>query len=206
MSWNSGWLPSGVRLPRRVALGGGVRRRRAGTRTRTPTSSPRVAREKGNPIMSDMTWPDTVGQDPPADHLYLSATWLLGRYPQLARLVERVPGVVEIGEDGVGVDVGVLAEAIAGQARSAAEWLEYRSTHQPPEEEGEAYIAWEAGGPPTSAGAEAVNAMSHPERTWLRLLATFAATGVTLTVADLQSLDAVGHEFLADWCSAVQTV
>jgi len=156
--------------------------------------------------MSDMTWPDTVGQDPPADHLYLSATWLLGRYPQLARLVERVPGVVEIGEDGVGVDVGVLAEAIAGQARAAAEWLEYRSKHQPPEEEGEAYIAWEAGGPPTSAGAEAVNAMSHPERTWLRLLATFAATGVTLTVADLQSLDAVGHEFLADWCSAVQTV
>jgi len=121
-------------------------------------------------------------------------------------LVERVPGVVEIGEDGVGVDVGVLAEAIAGQARAAAEWLEYRSKHQPPEEEGEAYIAWEAGGPPTSAGAEAVNAMSHPERTWLRLLATFAATGVTLTVADLQSLDAVGHEFLADWCRAVQTV
>ncbi len=28
--------------------------------------------------MSDMTWPDTAGQDPPADHLYLSATWLLG--------------------------------------------------------------------------------------------------------------------------------
>ncbi len=157
-------------------------------------------------MMSDMTWPDTVGQDPPADHLYLSATWLLGRYPQLARLVERVPGVVEIGEDGVGVDVGVLAEAIVGQARGAAEWLEYRSKHQPPEEEGEAYIAWEAGGPPTSAGAEAVNAMSDTERTWLRLLATFAATGVTLTVADLQSLDAVGHEFLADWCSAVQTV
>jgi len=157
-------------------------------------------------MMSDMTWPDTVGQDPPADHLYLSATWLLGRYPQLARLVERVPGVVEIGEDGAGVDVGVLAEAIVGQARAAAEWLEYRSKHQPPAEEGEAHIAWEAGGPPTSAGAEAVNAMSDTERTWLRLLATFAATGVTLTVADLQSLDAAGHEFLADWCSAVQTV
>ncbi len=55
-----------------------------------------------------MTWPDTLEQDPPADHLYLSATWLLGRYPQLARLVERVPGVVEIGEDGAGVDLGVL--------------------------------------------------------------------------------------------------
>jgi len=27
MSWNSGWLPSGVPLPRRVTLGGGVRRR-----------------------------------------------------------------------------------------------------------------------------------------------------------------------------------
>jgi len=156
--------------------------------------------------LRDMNWPDTVGQDPPADHLYLSATWLLGRYPQLARLVERVPGVVEIGEDGVGVDVDVLAEAITGQARAAAEWSEYRSKHQPPEEEGEAYIAWEAGGPPTSPGAEAVKEMSGTERTWLRLLAAFAPTGVALTVAELQSLDAAGHEFLADWCRAVQTV
>jgi len=156
--------------------------------------------------LSDMTWPDTVGQDPPADNLYLSATWLLGRYPQLARLVERVPGVVEIGEDGAGVDLGVLAEAITGQARADAEWLEYRSMHQPPEEEGEAYTAWEAGGPPTSAGAEAVQQMSGTERVWLRLLGAGAATGVTLTVAELQSLDAAGHEFLADWCRAVQTV
>ena len=155
--------------------------------------------------MSDMTWPDTLEQDPPADHLYLSATWLLGRYPQLARLVERVPGVVEIGEDGVGVDLGVLAEAITRQAQAHAEWLDYQSTHQPPEEE-EAYTAWEADAPSTSAGAQAVNGMSGTERTWLRLLATFAATGVTLTVADLQSLDAAGHEFLADWCRAVQTV
>ncbi len=74
--------------------------------------------------MSDMTWPDTLEQDPPADHLYLSATWLLGRYPQLARLVERVPGVVEIGEDGAGVDLGgqIPVNVATPDARRRLRW------------------------------------------------------------------------------------
>jgi len=40
-----------------------------------------------------MTWPDTVEQDPPGDHLYLSATWLLGQYPQFAVHRSGVGGV-----------------------------------------------------------------------------------------------------------------
>lgn len=152
--------------------------------------------------MTGVTWPDTAQQDPPADHLYLSATWLLGRHPQLARLAERVPGVIDIGEDGAAVDLGVLAEAIAQQGQAHADWLEYRSKHQAPEDD-RAYAVWEADGPQTAAGAEAVGRMSGSEQTRLRLLATFAGTRVALNVSDLQSLDAAAHELLADWCRAV---
>ena len=44
-------------------------------------------------------WPSTRDVSPPTDHLYRSATWLLGRHPRLALLAARIRGVVAI-EDG----------------------------------------------------------------------------------------------------------
>jgi len=86
MSWNSGWLPSGVPLPRRVTLGGGVRRRRAGTPTRTRSSSPRVARGKEGHIVRDMTWPDTVGGE-----YFFSGSF--STWARNARFVTSLPGL-----------------------------------------------------------------------------------------------------------------
>jgi hypothetical protein len=41
-------------------------------------------------------WPNARDEPPPTDHLYRSATWLLGRHPRLAQLAARIPGVVAI--------------------------------------------------------------------------------------------------------------
>lgn len=79
-----------------------------------------------------VSWPDTRHEDQPAQHPYRSALWLLGRHPQLAALVARVPGVTELEEDGPGLDLEALAAALAEHDAAAAALVAYERRHPRP--------------------------------------------------------------------------
>jgi hypothetical protein len=153
--------------------------------------------------MATVTWPDTRRDDPPTDHLYRSATWLLGRHPQLATLAERVPGVVNLDDDGPDIDLDALSDALVEHDAGTAAWTQYERRRPAPRDDS-AYDAWVQAGPGTSPAATAVGQMSGSERTRLRLLAAFSSTRVPLRVADFGSLDDAGRRLLADWCQAAQ--
>jgi hypothetical protein len=152
--------------------------------------------------MTAFSWPDTRVEPPPVDHFYRSATWLLGRHPQLAHLVDRVPGVVDLEDQEPSVDLDALAEAVAEHDAVDVAWVEYERQHRTPEGDA-AYEAWLVAGPVTSPAVAAVGVMSGSERTRLRLLACFAERRVLFKLSDCRSLDAAGQDLLADWCRAV---
>lgn len=83
--------------------------------------------------MPTLTWPDTSHDDPPADHLYKTATWLLGRHPRLATLAARIPGLVYVDEhDGdLSIDIDHLGEVFAAGPKYNEAWEDYESTHRP---------------------------------------------------------------------------
>ena len=58
-------------------------------------------------------WPNTRDVSPPTDHLYRSATWLLGRHPRLALLAARIRGVVVIEDGELAVDLDHLADVLS---------------------------------------------------------------------------------------------
>jgi hypothetical protein len=152
------------------------------------------------------TWPDTSDvPPPPADHLYRSATWLLGRHPKLAELVAWIPNIVtgSDDEDGPSLDLNALAEAIRRYDAHVNAWADYNRQDPAPDDD-TAYDRWVAAGPTTTPAARALTIMSSTERTRLRLLASFATTRVPITVADFGSFDPAGSTLLADWCHAVQ--
>lgn len=151
-------------------------------------------------IADDLTWPDTRDVEPPSDHLYRSATWLLGRHPQLAELVERVPGVLDE-EDGLFLDLDALANALVGLDTWHTAWAAYVRAHPAPAED--RYDAFEEAGPQRTEQTRAVGAMSRTEQTRLRLLATFATGRVPFRASDLQGLDDNGQRLLVDWCAAL---
>lgn len=155
--------------------------------------------------MSTVTWPDTRLTDPPADDLYASAVWLLGRHPALGGLAQRVPGVVTVTSDGPGIDLDVLAGALRERDELGLAWADYRRSRPEPEEE-TAAERWEAAGPPLGRrGSRALAVMSRTEVARLRLLAIFAATARSpLSVRDLGGLDEQGQALVRDWCAAVQ--
>lgn len=151
-------------------------------------------------LTSSMTWPDTSGQDqPPRDHLYASATWLLGRHPMLARLVQRVPGAVVTDEDALSLDLELLAEAFIGLADYHHAWQVYEKT-QPAPDSDQQYDDWCEAGPAHSRATGALLPMSRGEITMLRMLATFAATRLPFSINDLWGFDGA---YLRDWCRAV---
>jgi hypothetical protein len=78
-------------------------------------------------LVTTAGWPDTTSEPPPSDHLYRSATWLLGRHPQLADLVARVPGVIGRDEFGRGlaIDLVALGEAVNDYDDHDEAWAEY---------------------------------------------------------------------------------
>jgi hypothetical protein len=45
-----------------------------------------------------LAWPDRRDDDPPRDHPYRAATWLLGRHPRLAHLAARIRSVIFVDE------------------------------------------------------------------------------------------------------------
>jgi hypothetical protein len=150
-------------------------------------------------------WPDTTHEPAPRDHLYRSATWLLGRHLRLAHLAARVRGVVEIEEGQNFLDLDHLAEVIAAVPGYAAAWEDYERRRRPPTDQ-VAYERWRDAGPraeDTVPGLGDVLVMSSGETAALRLLACFATVRVPFRVADLASLDSDGQRLLADWTTAV---
>lgn len=156
--------------------------------------------------MKTLTWPDTTGMAAPGDHLYASATWLLGRHPKLAELAERVPGVVNDTVDGPDVDLERLVFALVDLDANRTAWADYERRRPAPYEDSR-YDAWEAAGPGKAGEmAQAIGVMSRTEVSRLRLLATFASSSprrVPFMVADLSGFDHEGQELIRDWCTAV---
>lgn len=131
-------------------------------------------------------WPDTTNQPPPVDHHYASALWLLGRHPQLAELVDRIPDLVH------DPDQFVLGAGFLDLDHLAAVVREFDRSME------------EARGRPLRAPAVVeFGRMSGTERTRLRLLAFFSVDGVPISASDLLGLDASGQQLAADWCAAI---
>jgi hypothetical protein len=148
-------------------------------------------------------WPDTTDTDPPGDHPYASAVWLLGRHPMLTFLLLRVPGVLTTDADGEhDLDLDALARAVADYDDHTTAWAAYTRRRIAPSGEA-AYDAWVAAGPAPTPGATALAAMSRTERTRVRLLAVFASTRTRLAVHDLAGLDDAGLRLVEDWCTAL---
>src|SRR5579875_3616671 len=91
-------------------------------------------------------WIDAVGEEPPVDDWYRAGLWLMARHPRLARLASRIPGVVEIEDDGPRVDLHHLTDVVAAAPRYAAARREYAACHRSPKNDGE-WERWRAAGP-----------------------------------------------------------
>lgn len=155
--------------------------------------------------MTAPSWPDTLQQQPPVDHPYRCATWLIGRYPRLARLAERIRGVVEIADGALFVDLDHLAAVIAAVPAYEEAWDSYERAHSAPQDENDWY-RWQDSGPKADAivrGLSDFLVMSSGEVASLRLLVTLANERTPFCVGDLRSLDADGQRMLADWTRAL---
>lgn len=148
------------------------------------------------------TWPDTTGTEPPGGNPWRSATWLLGRHPQLAQLADRV-GIVSRDSDGdLDVDLEALAEAFVALDANRAAWADYEYRSPAPEDDRE-YDAWQAAGPQAPPIVRSIGVMSGGEVRMLRLLAVLSpTTRVPLHVGDAQGLG--DGRLVADWCRAIQ--
>jgi hypothetical protein len=156
-------------------------------------------------ILTD--WPDTRGEEPPRDHPYGSATWLLGRHPRLAQLATRIDGVIYVDGDGeLSVDVDHLGDVFVAGVTYGDAWDEYEYRNRPPQDEN-ASDGWQQAGPKADDFAKGLSGllpMSSGEVATLRLLATLGQTHVPFKLSDLRSLDGEGQRLLADWCAAIQ--
>lgn len=118
------------------------------------------------------TWPDTTNVEPLADHLYRSATWLLGRHPRLAELAARITGVINRHEhDGeLSINLTHLGDVFAAAPRYEAAWDDYEASNRPPEDD-TAYERWRMAGPKPArfaAGLSCLLVMSSGEKANLR--------------------------------------
>lgn len=152
-------------------------------------------------------WPNTRDVSPPTDHLYRSATWLLGRHPRLARLAARIRGVVVIEDNELSVDLEHLADVLSAVTPYIAAWQNYEYPHLPPQDD--AYEAWREAGPRADDFADGLSdflVMSSGEIAAVRLLATLASTSSVppFGVAHIRSLDEEGQRLVNDWCAVVR--
>lgn len=158
--------------------------------------------------MVTTSWPDTQGVPPPEGDLYGSALWLLGRHPQIAELVERVPGAVNVDEHGaLALRLEVLVDALRVVDLERA-WV--RTNPSPSNDDG--YRAWLKEGPmgedvDVPPAARAVARLPIGCQVCLALLASFARPGATLRAADFVWVNESGREyareFARDWWVAV---
>jgi hypothetical protein len=152
-------------------------------------------------------WPNTRDVPPPADRLYRSATWLLGRHPRLAVLAARIRGVVAIEDGELSVDLDYLADVLSATTSYTAAWEDYEYRHRPPEGDDD-YDSWREAGPKPDSFAEGLSdllVMSSGEISAVRLLATLATTSSVppFGVAHIRSRDEEGQRLVDDWCAVV---
>jgi hypothetical protein len=150
-------------------------------------------------------WPATSSEEPPRDHSYSAAMWLLGRHPRLMRLAARIQGVVYIEDADVIIDLDHLGDVFAARTSYDDAWTVYESRQRPPRDE-DAYYRWQEAGPKANeyaVGLSDLAVMSSGEVASLRLLATLGATRILFRLGDLRSLDAEGQRLLSDWCRVV---
>lgn len=148
-----------------------------------------------------MTTIDPVRSDVPAPgDRFAAARWMLDRHPVLLRLLSRVPGFVDPDGD---PDVDLLAETVLEYEQYVAAWKVYEQRFPAPRDE-ERFDTWQRSGPQTTPLVSAIGAMSAPERARMRMLATFSAERVPISVLDFQSLDEEGRALLTDWTVAVR--
>ncbi len=145
--------------------------------------------------------PEDLTDSPPVDDNYRAAVWLVARHPPLARLVDRVPGMVDTDGD---LELDVLGDAVRALDAYHRAWAEYRATTWEPNQD-EAWERWADAGPaldnfgPRGAVA-ALGVMSRNEVSRLRLLATLGTERVEFAVCDLDGFDADGLRLIRDWC------
>ena len=154
-----------------------------------------------------VSWPDTSAQErPPAGNRYAAAAWLLGRHPQLAAVVARVPGVVDVAPDGPDIDLTALADALLGLEADGAAWAAYEQDHPAPDDHRD-YDHWLEAGPPARPTTRAIGPMSRGEVSRLRLLAVLSGERVPFGVWDTVGVDDDGRRtLLTDWCRALLAV
>jgi hypothetical protein len=149
------------------------------------------------------TWPDASAQEPPVGDRYASAAWLLGRHPHLAIIADRLPGIVNIGFDGLpDIDLDALAEALVDLDADQAAWAAYQEAHPAPVHD-RGYDAWEAAGPSWRPTSRSLGKMSSTEVARLRLLAVFSSHRVPFGLRDTVGLDRDGRQLLTDWFRAL---
>lgn len=149
-------------------------------------------------------WADLIDKraEPPADHYYLSAVWLLARHYKLAALAERA-GVVSDEDGQLWLELDHLGEALADMDAHRAAWDAYERRHPVPSDD-DRFTIWERNGPEqTNPRAKAIGVMSRTEVSRLRLLAFFSTERVQLRADDLAGFDAEGERLLRDWSRAV---
>jgi hypothetical protein len=158
--------------------------------------------------MCQRTWPDThdIGE-PPAGDRYRLATWLLGRYPRLANLANRVAGVVyeDDTDSELGIDLDHLADVFADAPRWGEAWDQYEARNPPPHDDVD-YEDWRQRGPRPddfALGLSDLLVMSSGEVASLRVLATLGMVRVPFKVDDLTGLDAEGQRLATDWSRAI---
>lgn len=157
--------------------------------------------------MNPVEWPDTTAVPAPVDHLYRSATWLLGRHPRLATLAARIRDVVDVEDGELTVDLDHLAQVIASVPAYERAWQDYAATHREPADDRD-WDRWRDAGPTADSitpGLSDFLVMSSGEVASLRLLATLAWERTLFRVSDVASLDTEGQRLLADWTHAVRT-
>lgn len=174
-------------------------------------------------------WPDTTDEPVPAkDNPWRCARWLVGRYPRMQVLCERVGAIDDEPEgpdEGRWAHVDKLADIIRASDAYGRAWDKYkRSNYEPSRQrEGESeaayearWDAYEARGPKpadfaddasddaTPNGIHAFRVMSGGEQRLLRILATLGSHRVEFSAtSDTSGLDDEGHFFVLDWLAII---
>jgi hypothetical protein len=173
-------------------------------------------------------WLDTTGIDrPPADNVWKQARWLVGRYPRMQVLCERMGAIDDEPEgpdEGRWPHVEKLADIIRARDAYERAWERYRRSNYEPsgQREGESdadyearWAAYDVAGPKpadfaddpnddaTPQGIHAYGRMSGGEKRLLRILATLGTHRVEFSTADVSGLDDEGRAFVRDWTKIV---
>lgn len=147
-------------------------------------------------------WTDTTNTPPP--RYGDEATWLVGRFPDVQRLLARISDTVWFDDEDVAhVDLEQAAAAVRSfdEHRAARDVWERRN---PAPRDDAAYEEWLRLGPQAGTHAHQLAVMSETERNRIRLLAVLSGAGRTaLSVADLSRFDDSGRAFVRDWCALV---